>query len=341
MSPTPGWILAAVLSVLILTLPLWASDYLLALGIMIGLHAIVSMGLTLLMGFAGQVSLGQAGFMGIGAYTSGILTVHLNWDPWLAMVAAMVLTSAIAGVVGYPTLNLKAHYLALGTLAIGFIVYIVLKQLGITGGASGLIGIPTLQVAGFKFNTDARFHYVVWSFVAVSLILARNLVASPIGRDLRALAGSEVALRSVAVSTHLAKVRVFMLSAAFSSVAGSLLAHYSNFISPSSFGVEPSVRFLVMATLGGLGNMWGPLIGATAVNGLIEFLRAYVPVVLASDTTAEIEIIAFGLILVLTLKYLPEGLTGLADRLGRGESNEPEEETVALVAEVPAGRGGE
>ncbi len=312
----------AFVAVAVAAVPALGNDYLRSLGIFIALQGLVVLGLILLMGFAGQVSLGQAAFVGLGAYVSGILTVHFKWNPWLAMVAALVVTALVAAGIGAITLHLRAHYLALATLGIGIVATILFAELPLTGGPSGLLGIPSLSVAGFKFNTDARFYYLVWGIFALGMVVAYNLMRSPLGRDLKAIADSELAVRSVGVRTHRAKLRVFVVSALYAAVSGSLLAHYIGFISPDSFGVWASVRYLVMATVGGLGSIWGAPVGAMAVNMLVEILRVVVPHLLGESKTAMFESVAFGLLLILSLKYMPEGVMGwlLPERDRRGEN---------------------
>lgn len=285
------------------------SQYRLSVGTFIGIHAVVTTGLCLLMGYAGQISLGQAAFYGLGAYTSGVLTTKAGVDPWLAIAAALAITGAIAYAFGVPILKLRGHYLAMATLAFGIIVYLAFVEFkDFTGGPSGLPGIPRLRIAGFVFDTDLKFFYLTWTAVILVLLLSLNLVNSRVGRALRSVHGSEVAAETLGVDTGSVKLKVFTLSAVYAALAGSLYAHYLTFVSPPPFGFIASVEFVVMAAVGGLASVWGAPFGAAAVTLLTEVIRDLMPRVLAY-ASGEHEVIAYGLLLILIMIFLPEGLT--------------------------------
>jgi len=308
--------LGAVLAPLGLT-----SQYQLSVGVFVGLHAIVTLGLCLLMGYAGQISLGQAAFYGLGAYLSAILTTRAGLDPWVAMAAAVLLTGSVAHVLGRPILRLRGHYLAMATLAFGIIVYLGFVEFKeLTGGPSGLAGIPRLRIGPWVLDTDRELFYLVWTAVLGLLILTLNVVNSRVGRALRAIHGSEVAAETLGVDTAAYKLRVFSLSAMYAALAGSLYAHYVSFVSPPSFGFIASVEFVVMAAVGGLASVWGAPFGAAAVTLLTEAIRHVVPRVLAY-ASGEHEVIAYGALLILIMIFVPEGLTAggreLLRRLGR------------------------
>ncbi|MBI4242061.1 MAG: branched-chain amino acid ABC transporter permease [Candidatus Rokubacteria bacterium] len=280
----------------------------------IGLNAIAAMGLTLLMGYAGQVSLGQAAFFGLGAYTSGILTATYGWNPWLAMGAAVLLSGCVALLIGVPIFRLSGLLLAMATLGFGIIVYYVLVNWSsLTGGPSGLTGIPPLALGGFRFDQDSRFFSLVWALLLLLLALALNVTESRIGRALRAIHGGELAAQTAGVNTTWLKLQVFVVSALYTAVAGSLYAHYLTFINPSPFGFGYSIELLVMVVLGGLRSLWGALLGAGAVTVLVELLRTVTPR-LMGRTQAEYEIILFGLLLMGFMIFMPRGLAGLARR---------------------------
>ena len=288
------------------------SGYLLGMLNFIGLNAIAAMGLTLLMGYAGQVSLGQAAFFGLGAYTSGILTASYGVNPWLAMAAACLLTACVAFLIGTPIFKLSGLLLAMATLGFGIIVYYVqVNWAALTGGPSGLTGIPPLALGGFRFDKDVRFFYLVWACALLLLALALNLADSRIGRALRAIRGGELAARMAGVDATRLKLQVFVMSAVYTAVAGSLYAHYLTFINPSPFGFGYSIELLVMVVLGGLASPWGALLGAGTLTALTELLRAIMPR-LMGQTQAEYEIVVFGLLLMGFMIFLPRGLTGLA-----------------------------
>ena len=271
----------------------------------IGLNTLIVIGINLLIGFAGQISLGHAAFYGIGAYSSAILTTMYNVNPWFAMVLAAIITGIVAYLIGKPSLKLKGHYLVMATLGFNIIITVILVQWEeVTGGPSGVPGIPYLQIGSFSFDSDKKIFFLIWLFVIISLILAFNLVNSRVGRALRAVHGSEIAASSLGINLSEFKVKVFVLSAIFASIAGSLYAHYVTFISPKTFDIMFSIKLIIMSIFGGISTIWGALIGSATLTILGEILT-YV-----KDYSA----IALGIILVVTLMFFPEGAVGYFKR---------------------------
>lgn len=299
-----------IFAVLLLIMPIFIkSNYIYTVFIMIGFYALVCNGMTMLVGYAGQISLGHAAFYGIGAYSSAILTTNYGVSPWVAILMGMVIAGFIALIVGIPTFKLKGHYLALATLGFGIIVYTAFKELrDLTGGSNGFFGIPTISLFGFEFNNDFRYFYLVWFFVIIGLIFSRNIIHSRIGRALRSIEGSEIASDAVGVNIMNYKLQVLILSAMFASLAGSLLAHYVSFINPELFGANTSIFFLIMVIIGGAGRIWGSVVGAAAYVILGELLKHYIPILLP-NAGGEFEIVFFGVLLVITLIYMPNGLS--------------------------------
>lgn len=293
---------------LLFCIPLVGSTYTLAIFTMIGFYALVCIGLTMLTGYAGQISLGHAAFYGIGAYTSAYLTATHGLSPWLAIIVGALISALVALLIGIPTFKLKGYYLALATLGFGIIVYTAFKELtSITGGSNGFFGIPPISLFGFEFITEQSYFYLIWVFVFLALIFARNIIHSRIGRGLRSIEGSEVAADAVGVNLMKYKLQIFVTSAIFTSIAGSLLAHYVSFINPDLFTANTSIYLLIMVIIGGLSNIWGAIIGAATYVLLGELLKHYVPLILP-NVGGEFEIVFFGLLLVLTLIYMPNGL---------------------------------
>lgn len=302
-------ILLLILAVITIYLAI-PNTYYLGNFVLIGIYTIVVIGLCLLMGYAGQVSLGHAAFYGLGAYGSGLLTAYWGFPTLPAMLIAALATALVAYVIGITTLRLKQHYLALATLGAGVIIYIFFnEQVNITGGPSGFSSIPYFSIGSFQFDTEESYYFLVWAFVLLAVIFARNIVNSRIGRALRALHASEIAATCMSIPAFKYKVQVFVVSSIYASIAGSLYAHYITFISPSPFGFQASVEFVLMAAIGGLASIWGPLLGVSAVLLLTEFLRTVIPKLLPT-AGGEYEIIFFGSILVLVMIFLPDGLTG-------------------------------
>jgi branched-chain amino acid transport system permease protein len=329
------------LLILVAGLPLGVqSRYYQSIAVIIGLHTIAAVGLSLLMGYAGQVSLGHAAFYGLGAYLSAIGSATLGLSPWLVMPVAALITAAMAAAVGTPIFRLRGHFLAMATLGWGIIVYIVFNEFReVTGGPSGLTGIPNLSVFGAPLNTDTRYYYLVWGFALGVIFLSRNIVDSRVGRALRAIHGSESAAAALGVNTARYKLAVFTLSAAYASLAGSLYAHYLLFVNPPPFGFKFSIELLVMVMIGGLAHIWGALFGAALITILGESLRATIPL-LMGHASGEYEIIAFGIILMVTMIALPEGLwpwlVAVGDRIrGNGRTETPS----PRAASAPPGDG--
>ncbi len=282
-----------------------------------GIYSIVTTGLCLLTGYAGQVSLGQAAFYGLGAYASAILTTRVGLPGGVALVLGLVATAAAAYLIGIPILKLRGHYLAMATLAFGILMYLAFVEFrDLTGGPSGIPGIPALSLLGLAFDTDMKRYYLTTGAALLTLLVARNVIHSRIGRALRALHGSEVAAETLGVDTTRAKLQVFALSAAMASLAGSLYAHHLGLVSPPAFGFVVSVEFLVMAAVGGLASIWGAPFGAAGITILTEAIRRVMPLLL-SGASGEHEVIAYGLILVLIMVFMPEGLVAGLGSLAR------------------------
>ncbi|MEJ2158710.1 MAG: branched-chain amino acid ABC transporter permease [Desulfobacteraceae bacterium] len=274
-------------------------------GIMVfaGIYCLITIGLSLLMGYAGQISLGHAAFFGIGAYTSGILTTQFGLNPWLCMVLGALLAAVVAVAVGAPSLKLKGHYLAMATLAFGIIINIIFREeVEWTGGPDGMINIPRLQLFGWRINTTTEFYYLVWAMVAGAFIFTANLLQSPAGRALRAIHTTEAASSAMGIHVAHYKIVVFVYSAALASLAGSLYAHYMNFINPSTFDLFFSIKLLIMIALGGMHSIWGAIVGTVLIAFLsLEWLHFF----------EDFEILVYGAILLVVTIFLPEGLVGL------------------------------
>lgn len=301
------YITLLIIAVVVLLLStLIKSSYFLLILNLIALNTIIVIGLNLLIGFAGQISLGHAAFYGIGAYSSAILTTFYNVNPWIAMLLAVFITGIIAYIIGIPTLKLKGHYLVMATLGLNIIFSIIIVQWEVfTGGPDGIAGIPYLQIGSLSFDSDKKILYLCWFFALLSLIVAYNLVHSRVGRALRALHNSEIAASCLGINVSKYKVKIFVLSAMLASIAGSLYAHYVTFISPETFGIMFSIKLIIMSIFGGMSTIWGALVGSgclTIISELLNFVKDYSTIVL-------------GLILVLVLMFIPQGVVGYITQL--------------------------
>jgi len=276
--------------------------------VFVGLTAMITMGLSLLMGYAGQISLGQAAFYGLGAYTSGILTAKYGINPWAAILAGIILSAAVAVVVGSPSLKLSGHYLAMATLAFGEIIFIIFNEsVSLTEGPDGFGNIPHLSIFGFEFESILANYYLVWAVAIVMLIFTLNIIHSRIGRALSSIHGSEIAAMTMGVNASRYKVQVFIISAVMASIAGSLYAHYVQFINPPVFDLFFSIKLVMMVIIGGMASVWGAIIGAALITFLPEWL-----IVLE-----DFDILAYGLVLLLIVMFLPKGLFSLPTILYR------------------------
>lgn len=267
-----------------------------------GLNAISALGLNLLMGLAGQISLGHNGFYGIGAYLSAILTVYYKVPVMIAMIISIVITSMFAILLAIPSLRLKGHYLAVATLGFGEIVYILLNEWG-PGGPSGFGDIPALSFGPIKLSSPLHFHIFVWTLFAVVFFFSINLANSTYGRVLKALHGSEIALRTLGINITSLKVKIFILSALLTALSGAIYAHFVTFLSPANFSVFYSVLILMMVMIGGIHSLWGAPLGAIFITFLPETLRPF----------KEYDILIYGFILTLGLIFLRKGLIHLLD----------------------------
>ena len=275
---------------------------------LIGIYTMLTVGLSLVMGFAGQVSLGHATFYGIGAYATALLSTRLGLPGWAALAVAAPLTGVLAYLLGIPIFRLRGHYLAMATLGLNVIFVLILKnESELTGGPSGFTGIPPMKLGGVVFNSDTAMYYLVWIAALGVLWLSFNIVRSRVGRALRAIHASELGAETLGVDATAFKLKVFALAAAYAGLAGGLYAQTIRFISPSSFDVLFSIELVTMSAIGGLANVWGSIFGAATVVLLAEFLRDQMNVLLAG-ATGEGEIIVFGTLLVVIMVFMPEGL---------------------------------
>ena len=289
-----------VLAMIILLLPLFMNNpFHYDLATQVAIYAATVVGLNLLVGFAGQISLGHAGFFGVGAYFSAVMTGVYGWTSVPALLVAAIAVAALAWLIGRPILKLKGHYLSMATLAVGFIIAIVINNEGwLTGGPDGM-PVPPLTVFGWElssFNQYSLFGIefsgdVAWYFFAGTMLLlavwvAQNIIDSPVGRALRSVHGSEIAARVVGVDTARYKSLVFVVSAVYASIMGSLYAHFSGFITPHLASFDQSIILITMVVLGGMASTFGVILGAIVLMLLPQVLADF----------QELEMIMFGLI---------------------------------------------
>jgi len=297
----------AVLLVLPFILP---NSYYMDLAIRMAINAIIVIGLNLLIGFAGQISLGHAGFLGIGAYASAVLPTHFGFHPLLAMAAGAAATAVIAGVVAKPIFKLKGNYLAMATLGLGIIINIALRnEAQWTGGPDGM-AVPAFALFGIELSSDKQWYWVVAALLVISVWASLNIIDSPFGRALRALHGSEVASQVVGVNIVRYKVSIFVLSAMFASIMGSITAHYIGFVTPNFADFFHSIELVTMVVVGGMASVFGSIVGAVLLTALPQALATF----------EGWETVVFGSVLMLCMIFLPKGLVPtLAAKFGKGD----------------------
>ena len=294
------WKALALLAVLLAALPLVArNDYYLFLFNVVALNALVVLGLNLLIGCAGQISLGHAAFYGMGAYLSAIATTTWNWPLAAGLLSALLVVALVSYLLAVPTLRLEGHYLVMATLGFNIIVSILLNLLdGITGGPSGFPGIPHIAFGSLVLDSDREFYYFIWSLFLAIFALTLNLTDSRMGRALQAIHEKELTAQALGIPSHRYKVLVFVISAIYAAVAGFCYAHYVTFISPKSFDIFYSVQIVTMVVVGGMGNLWGGLAGTALLTCLPEVLHRF----------EDLHVLLYGLILMGVLTYCPQGL---------------------------------
>ncbi len=273
------------------------------------IYAVFVIGLNVFMGFAGQVSFGHNAFAALSGYASAVLTATYYWDPIPAFAVGLGLALLVALVIGWPTLRLKGHYLAMATLAIGLIVYeIAVQWQSVTQGYMGISGISPLGVFGYEVVSDRGKLFVLVIIVALATIAAARLRGSRFGRALAAISGSEDAARSLGIEVAHYKLAAFLVSAAYAALAGSLFVHVVEFVSPEVYGLHMVVLAFTMLYVGGIGTLGGPILGAVIISLLPEIFR----------DLKDYQDLFYGAGLILLLIYAPKGLAALGSLIPRG-----------------------
>jgi branched-chain amino acid transport system permease protein len=288
-------VLAIVIAILPIFLP---NSFYFDVVILVGINAIVCVGLNLLIGYAGQISLGHAGFFALGAYFSGILVSNHDWPPLGAMLTGAVFVGLLSFVLARPIMKLRGHYLAMGTLGMGIVISIVLNQEGdLTGGPDGM-PVYGFSVFGWEPSDELTWYWMIGGLLLIAVWLAFNLINSPVGRALRAVHGSEVAASVAGVNVARYKVLVFVVSAIFASIAGSLFAHYSGFLTPSEGDFFHSIELVTMVVLGGMASIFGAVVGAAVLTTLPQLLTVF----------HDYEMLVFGGAMMITMIFMRRGL---------------------------------
>lgn len=297
---------AAAIVIVLLALAVLGDRYAASMLVYVAVYAILTSSLGLVVGFAGQISLGHAAFFAIGAYTTGILTAKADWWSIPAVTVGIVGCAIVGFVLGFILLRLSGYYLAMGTLAFNAVVTVALVSLAdLTGGGTGLAGIPALDLFGWQVDDVSTFAVV--AVLAAAAVVASNAMVhdSAAGRALFAIHDDEAMAATVGVDVARAKRAAFTLAAAQAGIAGGLFAHHLRFLAPSDFSIVASVTLVVMVLIGGGARPWGPVLGAAVLTLLPEFITAY----------EDYSLLITGGLLIVVLVFLPKGLVSLSDSI--------------------------
>lgn len=310
------WILMGIGLLVLLTLPLYCSGRILHIINLLGISLIAAQGLSVLTGFAGQISLGQSAFMGVGAYSSALLTVHLSFPFWLALPSAALITGLVGIIFGAPSLRIKGFYLAMATLAAQFIIpWLVMNvRTDLTGGSQSML-VPAPSIGKFAFNSQQSMFYIIILAVSLTIFLIRNLVRSRIGRAFLAIRDNDLAAEAMGVNLMKYKLLAFFISSFYAGAAGSLWAHWIRAISPDQFNLMESIWFLGIIVVGGMGSVIGVVFGVLFIK-IIDilittyspYLTSFLPPQAAQDAAAGLTPFVFGLIILLFFIFEPRGL---------------------------------
>jgi len=283
----------------------------------IGLFALVALGLVLLTGVGGLTSFGQAAFAGIGAYATAYLSTKAGLSPWVGLLAGLGLTTVVALVLGWITLRMSGHYLPLATIAWSLALFYTMGNLDALGKYDGLLGVPPISVGDFGFREERRIYYLIWGAALLAAVAVTQLLDSRPGRVMRALnlnrGGGSTMPEAMGASTFRYKLVMFVIAALLASLSGWLFAHMQRSVNPSPFGIKFGIEYLFMAVLGGVGSVWGAFTGAALVKIAEDQLQVWLPRLIG--TSGSYEIVVFGIVLVLVLKFAPDGLWPLVERV--------------------------
>ncbi len=287
-------------------MPIAAPQFWVTLGNYVGLYSIVALGLVLLTGVAGQTSFGQAAFVGLGAYTTAILSTHFAMSPWVNLVVGLALTLALSLFLGLITLRMRGHYLPLATIAWAQSLFFLFGNLEFLGGHTGLTGIPSLDLFGLELRNERYFYFLIWGIALAALWATANLLDSRPGRAIRALRGHLEMAEAFGVDGARLKIVVFVYAALLACVSGWLYAHLQRFVNPTPFSLGQGIEYLFMAVVGGAGSVWGAVVGATLITLTKEVLQDALPSLLGRS--GNFEVVVFGVLMVVLLQQAREGV---------------------------------
>ena len=293
-------------AILLLVPVIVPNSYIMQLVLNILVYVILAMGLNLLTGFTGILSLGHAAFFGIGAYASGILNTRLGWPFWATLIISVVITALLSLLLAFPALRVKGTYLVLMTIGFGEVVRLLLVNwIALTNGPNGIVGISYPDFGFFKLTNMNQCYYLALIFAVLLMLYLRVLMKSRVGRCLLAIRDDDRAAELVGIDVSQYKLKAFMISAAYCAIAGSLYAHVIRFISPDSFRADESQLILCCVIIGGIGTFKGPVIGAILLTIIPELFRSL----------ADFRMVLYGVILMIVIIFFPGGVARYWDLL--------------------------
>jgi ABC-type branched-subunit amino acid transport system ATPase component/branched-subunit amino acid ABC-type transport system permease component len=304
----------------------------------IGLYAIVAVGLVLLTGVGGLTSFGQAAFVGLGAYATAWLTTVYGLSPWLTLLIGLGITALVAASLGFITLRMGGHFLPLGTIAWGISLYFLFGNVDFLGGHTGITGIPTVSLFGWELKSGRDFFYLIWLILLLAMLSISNLLDSRVGRAIRALKGGTVMAEAMGVDTARTKIVIFLIAALLAAISGWLYAHLQRFVNPTPFSLTQGIEYLFMAVVGGIGHVWGAVLGAGLVTVLKQWLQDWLPQLFGQS--GNFEIIVFGIAMVLILHRARAGLWPVILRLMPARVMEREIAEAEALSRRPASESG-
>lgn len=308
----------AIILLLVFLVPLLFSDYIIGLLTLSAIAAIGAIGLNILTGYTGQISIGVGAFLGVGGYTTAVLTSTVGISFWIALPLAGVMTALIGGIFGVPSLRLKGLYLAIATLAAQFIIIFVLTRWeSLTGGTSGLV-LKRPSIGSFQFTSNSSYYYLSIIILVLTVLYTTNLMRTRTGRAFMAVRDRDVAAQIMGINLFKYKVLAFVISSFFIGISGALLAHYTMIVSPEFYGISVSIEYLAMILIGGLGSVFGSILGAVFItllpvvlNLIIDFLSTYIAMGSITQLLSAFRELVFGAVIIIFLIFEPGGLAFL------------------------------
>ena len=325
MSARPTRLLAVAVLVLLAAAPFYLAPFTITLLNYIGVYALVALGLVLLTGVGGMVSFGQAPFMGIAAYATAWLSTVMGYSPWLGLLLALASTGLVAALLGAATLRLRGHFLSLSTIAWGLAIYFAFGNIPGLGNFGGITSIPPISLGSFDLVGSDQIYFLIWAILLVAMLLSHNLLASRVGRAMRALRGGDAMVESLGVDAFRIKLATFVIAALLAAFAGWLYAHMNRFVSPTPFDVTMSIEFLMMAMVGGSGYLLGAVVGSALITLLKNSIQDYLPLI-APNAAGQLQIVVFSALFILFLQHAREGIVPFVARwLPEPKPTPPEE----------------